>query len=318
MFPIIPAGTAAASGNSGIMGFGWSPTSSYTGVTNIVSNAGVIADDVAAVGTARGYPAGCEYGTDTGLFWGGYKSSDPQPGALVATLNLVSNLGVVASDAAATTGTGRNGCGGCDYGGDKGIVGFGWAGVPIGNVGTTNLISNAGVVASDVSAVGNVRTSVKATEFGGDKGIFIGGYDGGAYDPETNIVSNVGVVASDVAGVGTLRYGAPGCRYGTDTAIYAFGYANVPVNLKQVAISNLISNTGVVADDQAAVTGTPRSNLGACEYGDDKGIFAYGASADPTTYLSVSNKVSNTGVVATDVTGVGTGRYQAAGCAWGS
>ena len=41
----------------------------------------------------------------------------------------------------------------------------------------------------------------------------------------------------------------------------------------------------------------------AAETGNDEGIFAYGSP-----YVSMSNLVSNTGVVATDVTGVGTDR----------
>ena len=68
MFPIIPANSAAAaSGNTeGIFGFGHD--GSYVGMTNLVSNAGVVASDVAAVGTARNYLAACEYGGDKGIF----------------------------------------------------------------------------------------------------------------------------------------------------------------------------------------------------------------------------------------------------------
>jgi hypothetical protein len=42
--------------------------------------------------------------------------------------------------------------------------------------------------------------------------------------------------------------------------------------------------------------------------GNDNGLFAFGQAAAPPPYYNVSNKVSNTGVVATDTAGVGTAR----------
>ena len=61
MFPIIPAAAAAeaAANDNGIFGFGYG--SNYTAVTNLVSNAGVVATDVTGVGTARSYLAACSY-----------------------------------------------------------------------------------------------------------------------------------------------------------------------------------------------------------------------------------------------------------------
>ena len=41
--------------------------------------------------------------------------------------NLISNAGVVATDTAGV-GTNRSAVGGCEYGGDKGIIGFGTTG----------------------------------------------------------------------------------------------------------------------------------------------------------------------------------------------
>ena len=108
MFPIIPAASAADSGNEeGIFGFG--DTGSVTGITNLVSNAGVVSSDVAGVGTARQYPAACEYGGDKGIFGYGYTGSNTN------VTNLVSNTGVVASDQAATTGTARYFLTGCSF-----------------------------------------------------------------------------------------------------------------------------------------------------------------------------------------------------------
>jgi hypothetical protein len=82
-------------------------------------------------------------------------------------------------------------------------------------------------------------------------------------------------------------------------------------------MTNLVSNTGVVATDTTGV-GTARSQLAAAGYGSDKAIFGYGFSATGQVYeKSMTNLVSNTGVVATDTTGVGTARYSLAAAAYG-
>ena len=63
----------------------------------------------------------------------------------------------------------------------KGILGFG--SLQSGSAtGITNLISSSGVVASDTSAVGAARIQVQAANYGGDKAIFMGGYNGGTND----------------------------------------------------------------------------------------------------------------------------------------
>ena len=68
----------------------------------------------------------------------------------------------------------------------------------------SNLVSNTGVVGSDVGGVGTARSGLAATAYGGDKAIFAYGYTGG-YVNMSNLVSNSGVVATDVTGVGTAR-----------------------------------------------------------------------------------------------------------------
>ena len=94
-------------GNSeGIFGYGH--TGSYTAVTNLVSNAGVVATDTSGVGTARQYLAACEYGGDKGIFSYGYVSG------VVGMSNLVSNAGVVATDVS-VVGTARTGPAGCSF-----------------------------------------------------------------------------------------------------------------------------------------------------------------------------------------------------------
>ena len=161
MFPIIPANSAtgASENDEGIFGFGTGPTD----VTNLVSNTGVVSSDVAGVGTARIGPAACEYGGDKGIFGFG------RNGGPTNVTNLVSNAGVVASDQAATTGTGGQYLGACGYGEDKGIFGQGTTDGGYYGVSTTNLVSNTGVVASDVAGAGTARFIVAACEYGCDK-----------------------------------------------------------------------------------------------------------------------------------------------------
>jgi hypothetical protein len=69
-------------------------------------------------------------------------------------------------------------------------------------------------------------------------------------------------------------------------------------------MTNLVSNTGVVATDTTGV-GSARYALAAAGYGSDKAIFGYGYDIG---YFATTNLVSNTGVVATDTAGVGTSR----------
>jgi len=311
MFPIIPAASAADSGNTNGIFYGGSTAPSVsTGVSNIVSDTGILQSDVAAV-TGAGdvqQKAGCEYGADKGIHFGGHNDATNP----ISITNLVSNLGVMSADVAGVAGvTARRQLAGCDFGGDKGIFGFGdTSGSPY--LGMSNLVSNAGVVASDVAAVGTARESVAACEYSGnkDKGIFFGGQQtGGVKESITNLISNLGVVQSDTAtaaGVTDVANGA-GCSYGGDKGIFGFGHSGAA----SVGKTNLVSNAGVVAADVTAV-GTARYYVGACEYGGDKGIFFAGEGGKDT-----SNQVSDTGVVQSDVTGVGTARHYVSGCSWG-
>jgi hypothetical protein len=96
----------------------------------------------------------------------------------------------------------------------------------------------------------------------------------------------------------------------TSKAIFGYGY-NGSAN---VSTTNLVSNTGVVANDTTGV-GTVRRELSAAGYGVDKAIFGYGITS---VAVSMTNLVSNTGVVATDTTGVGTARTVSAAAGYGT
>ena len=69
-----------------------------------------------------------------------------------------------------------------------------------------------------------------------------------------------------------------------------------------------VSNLGV---------GTARYDLAAANYGGDKVIFGYGQPGGMPT-LNMTNKVSNTGVVASDTTGIGTARAGPSASSYGS
>jgi len=99
----------------------------------------------------------------------------------------------------------------------------------------------------------------------------------------------------------------------TQKAIFAFGTVSGGVS----NLSNLVSSSGVFASDTTGV-GTARRELAAAGYGLDKAIFAYGNdSAGGFNAVSMSNLVNNSGVVATDVSGVGTARATLAACGYG-
>ena len=185
--------------------------------------------------------------------------------------------------------------------GRKAIFGYGAAS---SQVSITNLVTINGIVGNDVTGVGTARENLAATGYGGDKAIFGYGFSVsvGTNVSMTNLVSNTGVVGNDVTGVGTGRAGVAAAGYGGDKALFGFGGGDNP------GVTNLIANTGVVATDTVTV-GLGRSSLAAASYGTDKAIFGYGQQVvAPNNLTAITNLVSNTGVVASNTTGVGTAR----------
>ena len=193
---------------------------------------------------------------------------------------------------------------------------FGYGRFSATNVSATNLVANTGVVATDTTGVGTARYWLAAAGYGGDKAIFgYGTTNGSSGQSMTNLVSNTGVVATDTTGVGTVRAAPAAATYGTDKAIFGYGTPNFSVTY---SMTNLVSNTGVVATDTTGV-GTERALLAAAGYGTDKAIFGYGSnSTSSATRVSTTNKVSNTGVVAANTTGVGTARLSLAAAGYGT
>ena len=288
--------------------FGYGSTGDGVSMTNLVSDTGVVATDTTGVGTGRMELAAASYGGDKAIFgYGGNNSSYNQ-----SRTNLVSNTGVVATDTTGV-GTARRALAAAGYGGNKAIFGYG-ASVSVTAI--TNKVSSTGVVATDTAGVGTARQYLAAAGYGGDKAIFGYGWDGTHYSM-TNLVTNTGVVGNDVTGVGTVRKAHGAAGYGGDKAIFGFG--QTPGGGDYVYATNLVSNTGVVASDVTFVyytgpgqTRTARGNYAAASYGGDKAIFGYGFNT------SVTNLISNTGVLGIDRTGVGTARFGLAAAGYSS
>ena len=176
--------------------FAFGRVSSNYNIRNLVSNQGVVASDATGAGTARYKGDAVRYGSagQAVIAFGG-RGGDANTDNVS---NLVSNVGVVASDTSGV-GTARIFIGAVSYGGDKGLFGYGEASGA--SVSMTNKISNTGVVSSDITGIAQARKSLAAAGYGGDKGIFAFGNG----NSRTNLVSNSGVVASEVNAVGSTR-----------------------------------------------------------------------------------------------------------------
>ena len=125
--------------------------------TNLVSNTGVVGNDVTGVGTARYGLAAAGYGKDKAIF--GYGFYDVFN---VSMTNLVSNTGVVGTDVTGV-GTARRYIAAAGYGTDKAIFGYGYDGAFLS---MTNLVSNTGVVGNNVTGVGTARYGAGAASYG--------------------------------------------------------------------------------------------------------------------------------------------------------
>ena len=277
--------------------------------SNLVNSSGVVGSDVAAVPSNGSKEKGAtNYGGDKAIFAFGEFASGV---GFSAISNLVSNVGVIASDTAGV-GTAKAGPAASTYGSDgQAIFGYGnAAGSSKQNI--TNKVSNQGVIASDTSGVGTARTNLAAVPFGGDKGIFAYGYTG-SMSSVSNKISNTGVVASDVSGVGSARYTLSASKYGVGKGIFGYGL-NAGGAGNPLSMTNLVSDSGVIASDVSGV-GTARGRLGGAGYGADKGIFGFGSPS--SGYTAITNKINNLGVVAADTSGVGTARNYISAAAYG-
>jgi hypothetical protein len=130
----------------------------------------------------------------------------------------------------------------------------------------------------------------------------------------SNLVSNTGVVATDRTGVGSARSNLAAARYGSDKAIFWLGTTS-GAQSGRTLITNLVSNTGVIASDTTN-SSLARYRLAAAGYGTDKAIFGFGTtnSSGPNSNIDL---ISNTGVVVSSTSGVGTARWYVAAASYG-
>ena len=309
MFTIKPTNSVPLTGPTqrGIFAYG----GAFVSISNLISDTGVIADDVTGVGTARNSLAAASYGIDKAIFGYGFNNT----GNGESMTNKVSNTGVVATDTTGV-GTARRFLAAASFGGDKAIFGYGLTDNNNTFTALSNKVSNSGVVASDTSGVGTVRGYLAAAGFGGsdgvtDKAIFGYGFTSGGNTNLSNLVSTNGTVASDVSGVGTARHSLAAASFGGDKAIFGFGSAN---SSPRVSMTNLVNNEGVVASDVSGV-GTDGRQGACCAFGGDKAIFGGRVNLSGG---NMSNLVNNNGVVASDITLVGTFRVDYAGAGFGT
>ena len=183
----------------------------------------------------------------------------------------------------------------------------------------TNTVSNIGIISQDIFGVGTVRYNGAAASFGTGKAIFAYGQNLSRQALSlSNIISNDGTVAYDTAGVGTPRAALAAASYGSGKALFGYGDSGTTVGTTTVLnITNRVTDNGVISADAVGV-GTVRAGLAAASYGTDKAIFGFGFTYLPAmTNLSLTNLVSNAGVIATDTIGVGLARRDLAAAGYG-
>jgi len=272
-----------------------------TNTSVIFSSTGVPGSNQTGVGTARANLRGSTYGGDKAIFAFGHAYYGSASGSGESISNLVSNAGVVATDTTGV-GTARYDLISSEYGGDKAIFAFGkhGSGGPssITHDNVSNLVSNAGVVATDTTGVGTARESAAGTRYGGDKAIFACGKDSSFYNT-INLVSNTGVVASDSTGTGVAKAWNEGSSYGGDKGIMFSGYNS---SWAMLTSHQLISNAGVMSTD-TTTTSNPVAKYSHCgsSYGLDKAVF-FGGDDGVEFWVDDYNLVSNTGVIAATTT----------------
>ena len=173
--------------------------------------------------------------------------------------------------------------------------------------------------------IGNNYIIISGSNFKSSASVFIDATTGSivSYVNENQLNVNVAtktagtypIYLMNTDGASTFKINAityiAGTLSGTTKAI--FGYGNTAG--ERVSMTNLVSNTGVVATDTTGV-GSARNELAAAGYGVDKAIFGYGYSN--SGQVSITNLVSNTGVVATDTTGVGSARWALTATGYGT
>jgi hypothetical protein len=252
-------GAGASFGTSGtgkaIFAYGINLNYQVISLSNIISNGGIVAYDVAGVGTPRYNLAAVGYGAGKALFGFGDSGTWGQSYIPVNITNYVTDNGIISAD---TTGVGsaRYGLAATSYGTDKAIFGFGYYRFPAITFSNTNLVSNTGVVATDTNGVGTARLFLAAAGYGGDKAVFGGGSSDansgslGTY----NLVDNNGIVLNDSSFATFRQYAGSAASFGqsgAEQAIFSFGW-----NSSNTSSSTVIFNNNGIPSSEVAQVGT--------------------------------------------------------------
>jgi hypothetical protein len=170
---------------------------------------------------------------------------------------------------------------------------------------TSNIVTNTGVIGADTAnASATSRSNIgQGHTYGGDKAMFFSGNGSGSTTLGSQVLfSNTGVFAAQNASPSIARMWGAMCGYGTTGTAIAFWGSTGTSNNTVTAQQNLISNTGVVAASTATAAGAARHRTIATNYSADRSVGIAGFGQTSTTTPTVSNLVSNTGVIAADVT----------------
>ena len=300
-YHVLGFGSGVAAGllplQRGIFPFGYSYVAAsdsdvYYATSNLVNDQGIMQADTAAVSgvSVKAQGAGATYGGDKAVHAFGNNGS-----STMNTKNLISNAGVVGADVTGV-GTVRLELSAVSYGVGLALFAFGTTNSGVTNL--KNLVNDVGVVAADATGVGTASTSRYETSFGGlDAGTALIAL--GSASATRNLVSNTGAVATNTTiGNASSRTQGAGCTFGEDRGILMTGSGNV---------SNIVSNTGAIADDVSYV-GSLTISIAACGFGGDKGILGFGNGGNPTGGarfgLARTNTINNSGTVSSDVTRV--------------
>lgn len=166
-------------------------------------------------------------------------------------------------------------------------------------VNVSNLVSSAGVIATDTGGLPTIRTQYAAAGYNLDKAVFAAGLNASGTSVGTvNYITNTGGVGADVTNATAAAGYWTGATYGLDKAVFSFYSVWITGAGTRRATVATLSNTGVWA---SAASTYYHDNGTAVGYGVGTAIVAAGAY-----YLGSSGGSSNSAFVYAYVSDTGT------------
>jgi len=148
--------------DKGVVQYGTSPN---INIARFVTNTGSIGGDTATSNSVRSQSQTAGFnGSDACVMMGGYV---PNPsGGFRTVYNIITNTGSIGSDTSMGS-FGRRLGGGCEYGGDKGIIGFGTTQNPgVAQSNSVNYVTNTGSVGGVAAGAGTGGSSMASVGYG--------------------------------------------------------------------------------------------------------------------------------------------------------